>query len=437
MLLAPPVATATDHSGSRGPLAHGAAGVLLVAIAAALHVVRQRETPAWDSLWAEDASVFLTDAYRDFGGTLLEQNGGYVHVVPRLIGGIAALFPLEDAAVVFAVAGSIVVALLAAFVYAASAEVLRSRSLRLGLAAAVALLPIAGSELYANALNLHFYLVYVCFWALVWQAETRAAIAARSSAALAATLSDPVCALLLPLAVVGPVARRSRGAVAVSLSFGAGLAVQLVLMRGGANPERNWAFSVWDVPDIFSLRVAGGLLVGDRFLDDAWLSLGRAFSVAAVAILATVIVVLAIGNTRRTVVFSLIALTYAGLFLGVHLAGRGTGGMDPELGSFHLEGARYALLPFLFVLTAVLTLVDGTRWSHAAWIRIAAVLWIVALLGANYAVGPNTRSSGPRWSVELWSADRACLADTAATARVLAAPAPPQVWFARIPCSRL
>jgi hypothetical protein len=33
----------------------------------------------------------------------------------------------------------------------------------------VAFLPAAGSELLGNATNLHFYLTYTCFWALVWE----------------------------------------------------------------------------------------------------------------------------------------------------------------------------------------------------------------------------------------------------------------------------
>lgn len=406
-----------------------------MAVGAFLHLARQRETPAWESLWAEDASVFLTAAHDDFWGTLLEQNGGYIHVVPRLIGGVSSFFPAADGAVAFAVAGSLVVSLVAAFVYAASSEVLRSRGLRLGLAGAVLLLPIAGSELYANALNLHFYLVFACFWALVWQRETTAALAGRSTVALAATLSDPVSALLLPLAVVGPLARRSIRALAVSACFASGLLVQLAIARGGEGPQRNWAFSLLDIPDIFALRVMGGLLVGDRFLDDAWLSLGRAFSAAATALLLAAIAALLVVSTRRAAAFALLSLTYSALFLGVHLVGRGTGGVDPQPGSFHLEGARYALLPFLFVLVALVTLVDGAPASWARRARPFVIAWLAALLAANYAVGPNSRSTGPVWREEVTDARRACVGARQTTVRVLASPAPPRVWYARISCS--
>jgi hypothetical protein len=404
---------------------------------ALLHLGRQQDQPAWTSLWAEDGSVFLTDAQHDFFGTFFSQNGGYVHVVPRAIAGLSLALPVDDAAIVFAVAGSLVVALLAVFVYFASREALRSRVARLGLAGGVLLLPVAGAELYANALNLHFYLVFACFWALFWQSETSGALAARSTVALAAPLSDPVSALLLPLAIVAPIARRSVRVLVVSTCFFAGLAVQAILMRGGESPERNWEFHLVDVPDIFSLRVTGGLLVGDRFLDDLWLSIGRAFSYGALAVAAAVIVALLLRTDRRTAAFTLISLAYAGLFYAVHMVGRGTGGMDPEVGSLHLNGARYVLLPFLFVLAAILALAASARGSRANWIRASVVVWLVALLAINYPVGPNARSEGPRWKRELTTASRGCADAEKGSANILVAPSPPRVWFARIPCSRL
>jgi hypothetical protein len=434
------------HTSSRGPEAARWAGVVIaLAGATALHLARQRGVGAWESVWAEDGSVFLTNGYRDFAGTFFAQNGGYIHAVPRIIAGVAALFPAEDAAIVMAVAGSAVVAAISAFVYLASGAVLRSRSARLVLAATVLVLPVAGSELYANALNLHFYLLFACFWALFWQSETWAALGFRSTAALAATLSDPVSVLLLPLAIVAPVACRSLRAAAVSGFFLVGLATQLLLMRGGESPGRNWAFHLSDLPDIFSLRVAGGLLVGDRFLDDLWLAYGRAFSYAALVVVAAVIglllSLLLSRSDRPTAAFVLISLAYAGLFFCVQLFGRGTGGMDPEPGSFHLNGARYVLLPFLFVTAVVLVLVDRLgdspvrdRWT---WIRRAALVWLVAVVAANYLVGPNLRSSGPRWQHELEQARVSCGASTTGGARVLVAPAPPEVWFAEIPCDRL
>jgi hypothetical protein len=411
-----------------------AAVLLALAAATALHLLRQRGHGAWESLWAEDGSVFVTDAHRDFAGTLLAQNGGYAHLVPRLIAGVAALFPIDRAAAAVAVGGSVVIALLAAFVYAASAEVLRSRAARLGLAASVLLLPIPGDELYANALTLHFYLLFGCFWALVWQRETGGALAARCAVVLASTLSDPLAILLLPLAVVAPAMRRSRGSLAVSAVFVAGVATQLLIMSGGDTPERNWSFRLGDLPQIFALRVAGGLLVGDHFLGDLWLDYGHTFSYTALAVVAVILAVLLLRADRPAAAFALLAISYAGLFFCIQLVGRGTSGIAQHAGSFHLHHARYVLLPFLFLVTALLALID--RAPSRAWLRAAAAVWLVALIAVNYRVGPNDRSNGPRWEPEV-SAARAACKRPHQVARILVAPAPPEVWFARIGCDQL
>jgi hypothetical protein len=421
-------------AGTTAGLYRGAGVLLVLAAATVLHLLRQRGGGAWESLWAEDAGVFLTDAHGDFTATLFDQNGGYVHLVPRLIGGIAALVPIDDAALAIALGGSLVLALIAAFVYAASGEVLRSRPARLGLAAAALLLPIAGDELYANALNLHFYLLFGCFWALVWQAESRGALVSRSAVVIGTTLSDPLTVLLLPLAVVAPAVRRSRTALVVPGIFIAGTAVQLLVIASGETPDRNWAFSVGDLPDIFALRVAGGLLVGDRFLGDLWLEFGPTFSYAALAAVAAVLAVLLVRADRRTAAFGLIAVSYAGLFFGVQLTGRGTAGIAVDPGTFHLHHARYVLLAFLFLLAALLALIDhGVR---RAWIRSLAAVWLVALIAVNYPIGPNDRSRGPRWEPEVRAARAACRSP-ADVARIVVAPAPPEVWFAQIRCDRL
>jgi hypothetical protein len=407
-----------------GALAALAAGTLL-------HLERQRGVPLWNSLWAEDGQVFLSGAVRNFRGTFFEQNGGYVHVVPRLIAGIVATLPMHEAAAGMAVGAAAVVASIAGFVYVASSEIVPSRTPRLALAAAVLLLPVPGSELLANATNLHFYLLFACFWALLWQSETAFALGSRSAVVVATALSDPLSALFLPLGIAAPIARRSVRALVVSGLFLAALVVQLAIIAGGARPERNWGFRLGALPEIFALRVGGGLLVGDRFLGDAWDGYGRAFAYGALVLVAAVIVLLLRHSDRRRIVFALIALAYAGLFFCVQLVGRGTGGMDPDLHGFRLNAARYILVPFLLVTSVVVVLAERRSWT-----RRAALVWLVALLAVNYSV-TSDRSRGPRWDRELTTARRTCSSADRRSAKVLVAPSPPRVWFARIPCRRI
>jgi hypothetical protein len=417
-------------------------GVLAVLCGGAfLHLERQRGVPLWNSMWAEDGRVFLSDAIRSFSGTIFEQNGGYVHVVERVIAGLVAPLPIKDAAAGVAVGAAAAVTLITGFVYAASSEILPSRAARLGVAASVLLLPVPGSELLANLTNLHFYLLFACFWALIWQSETAAALGSRGIAVVATALGDPLSVLFLPLAIVAPIARRSTRAFVVSALFVAALAVQFAMMWGGARPERNWGFRLEALPDTFSLRVAGGLLVGDRFLGDAWVDYGRTFAYGALLVVTLVIAVLLLRSDRRSAAFTLIALGYAGLFFCVQLYGRGTGGIDPAIHGSQLNAARYVLLPFLLMATVILVLVDRAHERRgdavSAWTRRAALLWLAALLAVNYSV-TGDRARGPRWDRELAVASRRC-SDSAGEmrARVLVAPSPPRVWFATIPCTRI
>ena len=406
-----------------------------------LHLVRERGVPVWNSLWAEDGRVFLTGGLQDFTGTFFAQNGGYMHAVPRVIAGIAALLPVRDAAAAMAVCSAAVIALIAAFVYAASSEVLESRSARLALAATVVVVPVSGHELLANATNLHFYLLFACFWALLWQADTAPALGARGIVVVATALSDPISALFLPLAIVAPVYRRSPRALAVSALFLAALLAQFAVMAGGARPERNWGFRLGALPDVFSLRVTGGLLVGDRFLGDAWTAYGRVFAYGAFLVVAIVVVLLLVRSDRRTIAFALIALAYAGLFFCVQLVGRGTGGIDPEVHGARLDAARYVLVPFLLLTATIVALVDRGHARRRAssgwtWAWRAALVWLVVLLAVNYSV-TNDRSRGPRWDRELSQARRGCTAGGTRSVRVLVAPSPPRVWYASVPCDRV
>jgi hypothetical protein len=414
--------------------------VLVLACVTALHLARERGVPVWDSLWAEDGRIFLTGSVQDFFGTLFAQYGGYIHVVARLVAGVAGVVPASDAAAAMATGAAFVLALLAGFVYLASSAVLQSRAARAILATVFVLVPVPGSELLANATNLHFYLLFACFWALFWQSEEPLALAARCAVLLVGTLSDPLAGLLLPLAIVAPAVRRSFPSLVVSAVFVTGFAVQVIPMVGGERPQRLWAFRVRDLPDIFSLRVTGGLLVGDRPLGHLWLAYGRTFSYAALLIVVVVVGLLVFRSDRMTVYFVLISLGYAGLFFCVQLVGRGTRGMAPVVGAFQLNGARYVLLPFLFLTAALLALVDRgaalhptTRWR---WARYAVLLWTVCLVAVNYSVVTD-RSVGPRWHRELAKARISCTTSEREFARILVAPAPPRVWFARLPCDRI
>jgi hypothetical protein len=402
----------------------------LVVLLAALLLVRQAVVAAWDTIWAEDGFAFLGDALSDNPlAAVVEPHGGYIHPLPRAAAAIAAILPLELAPVVFSVVWALVVALLAAFVYAASGEILHSRALRLALATLTALLPAAGSELLGNTANLHFYLVYGCFWAFIWRSTTTPALAARTAVVAITALSDPLTLLFAPLALWNAWSRRGRRELVVPASLVVSLAVQLgTTALAGESPERLTRFDAADLPLLFALRIAGSLLVGDRFLDDAWLSLGRVFAYGALVAVAALLLAGAFRSGRATRLFAGIAAAYAVALFGAFLVGRGSAGMRPGMdeASWHLAGARFTYAPILLLTTALLALLDrhvAYPGRRAGRLALGATVAIVAVLVvANFDL-TSERSLGPAWRPELEAARERC-DEGAHGARIPVAPEP-------------
>jgi hypothetical protein len=388
--------------------------VSLVAFAVGLELAREVAVSAWDTVWAEDGSVFLRDALEEhLLSTVVEPYGGYVHVIPRLIAAVAGAVPLEHAALVFSVGWAVAVSLSALFIYFASAEVFRSTWTRFGLAVLAAFLPAAGSELLGNATNLHFYLTYTCFWALIWRSEERGALVTRSIAVAAATLSDPLTILFAPLVIHRTVVRKTRGALVIPLVFASGVVVQLAAMAFSESPQRLTRFDAADIPQLFALRVTGSLLVGDRFIDDLWVALDGAFSYGSLAVVTVACCIGAAKAGRQTRVFVGLSCLYAVTFFAVDLFGRGTAGMRPgsDEATWHLAGARFTYAPILFLAGALLAVADELprRFPSSAWRRIhpAALGLTAVVVIANFSFS-SERSLGPHWKPSLAAARAQC-----------------------------
>jgi hypothetical protein len=124
---------------------------------------------------------------------------GYLQLVPRVIGQVAALLPLRHASVAFAVGGALVAAGCALFAYHASAGQVSSRWLRGLLGLSVVLLPVAQLEIADNGFDSMWYLLAALFWAVLWRPRTRVGAAAAAVVAFAAAASDSLALLYAPL----------------------------------------------------------------------------------------------------------------------------------------------------------------------------------------------------------------------------------------------
>src|SRR6202021_4096934 len=178
-------------------------------------VRRAGPVPAWDSIYAEDLSIFLVQALQH-PWHLLVPAAGYLQLVTRLIAQFAAYLPLRDAAAGFAISGALVTTGCALFIFHASAGHVRSAVLRFVLALAVVLLPVAQLEIADSTVNSPWYLLFALFWAVLWRPRTRAGMAGAAAVgfltAATTTMSVIVAPLLLARVIALPRLREHAGA---------------------------------------------------------------------------------------------------------------------------------------------------------------------------------------------------------------------------------
>jgi len=381
--------------------------VAMVALGALVMLARIGGRPAWGSVYGEDWGIYLPWALAH-PWHLVQSYAGYLQLVPRLIGQVAALVPIRDASVAFAASGALVASACGLFAYHASAGQVSSRWLRVLVGLSVVLLPVAQLEIADNGVNTIWYLLATLFWAALWRPRTRAGAAAAAVVAFAAAASTSLALLFAPLfaarAIVVPRRLREQAATA---GWAVGGLLQLAVIvtshvsrfvpRNPFNavlfyehdvllPALGWHFA-WDLRHLLGLTgatmLAGGLIV---------------------VVLATAIAT----QDRRCKVFVVTAVA-TGLLFTAFTSAFAWGGPGQRVTVRMEHGARYSTVPILLLDAALIVAADAyaRRW----WPRpkaIVAVAALVAVLGAGWATDfryPVRRFTGPGSAWEL-KADR-------------------------------
>jgi hypothetical protein len=421
-------------------------GGALVALTALQMVRRPAAPPVWDSLIAEDGKIFLAAGLNQhLLDSLATSYQGYLHTAPRLIAVAATWVPLDQAPLVMSLLACLLVSLLALYVFRASAAWIASPILRAVLALAVPFAPVTAREMGGTVSNLHWYLLYAAFWAVICPWRTRGWLAASTALVLLTVLSDPLVGAFLPIAVVLAVRARDRLAWFLPGTNVLGLVVQLALRDQGTGSFGGTDYGV--LPRLFAERVTSSLLVGDRYLKDVFG--GTTGSPFAWCSLALVTVAVAAGlwrlRGRRAWLLAGCVTLSVGFFAGAALT-RGTRFLS-HVAPWGLTGSRYVYLPALFLLTGLLAAVDrpafGTARARAREIVVAAIA--VATMATGYAA-PHRSSGELRWKPTLAEARAACAAGRpiapiklAGSGRGASAivPIDPARWTIEIACSRL
>lgn len=438
--------------GGQGSRSASAASAVLQAAAVALGAVvllaRQDGHPAWDTVWAEDRTVFLPRALMDPWGSFLHYYGGYVQLVPQFIADVVARFPLRDAAVGFAVAGALAASACALFVYHASAGHVRQPALRLLIAVSVLLLPVALVEVADSGVNAQWYLMYALFWALLARPASRGGQAAAALIAFLAMASNVLNLLYLPLVAARALALPRARQHAVTAGWLAGIGYQvagiMVQLPPIFRPHSSHqlagprALAAFYGQHVLVASLAGWRLA-PRLIAAA--GLGGAVAAAAGVLGAAGVLAFVCGGSR--VRLFLVTALLTGLLLTVFPAAVRFWVTKPPshwLGRIWLPGSRFTVCAILLIDAAGAAAVDD--WlRRARGLRagptLAAVL-LVAGLGAGWLTSfsyPTMRSTGVTWEHTMTRFDRLC-AHRPPAARVDLFPRDRPQSRTPIPCAR-
>jgi hypothetical protein len=382
-----------------------------------------------DHLWAEDGARFMVDAVRQPALTnLVEPYGGYLHTLPRLVAELVALFPLEWTAAGFAVCAATLRALIALLTFAASGAYLRSTPLRLALAALVVVLPAGNSETVNNMANLHWFLLYGAFWALLWRNGPRVPVAVFL---FLAAVSSPFVLLLAPIAIARLFLPRRE----VPIAFLAGLLVQGVAMLFATRtPYSQDEVEPVQVLLASLLRVPVVALLGSEQVDAFYPAYGNLVILGAVLLLGVPIAAALWRGDRAGRTLAVVAGGYSVLVIVATLTMNWTQTLQVQQPGVVLVGQRYSIAPCLFLLTAVVVGLDAVparTWERlvlgasTAAIGIAVVVSVVAHLR-----DPAPVLRGVPWDESVDRARAACAAGAQETRLVHE----PKDWFFVLPC---
>jgi hypothetical protein len=369
------------------------AQVVAVGIGTVLLLERVPGLPSWDTIYAEDYWLFLTQALQHPWHVFVTF-AGYDQLLPRVIAQFVTYFPLTQASRVFALCGALIAAGCGLFVFHASAGHIRSPLLRTVLGAAVVLMPMTLMELVDSAVGAPWFVMLAAFWALLWRPRTRTGMALAALMAFAAASSVVTCVLFAPLLAARLFVLRRPREHAVTAGWLAGCLVQAPevisgyvsghsrLNRQPGTLRHSLAFHAHDV-----VLPSFGWHLAWRLQSFA----GKNGATVIVAVMLAVVIVPVFMAQPRNRPFVVTAVLTGFVFsvvsttLTPHVA---LVPVAPDLES----GSRYSVLPiFLFEAVAVMGVDNlmrqrrGVHCRHSVSLRpVMAVAALVAVLGASW-----------------------------------------------------
>jgi hypothetical protein len=430
----------SDSFDERGPgrrrtLARIAGGAVFVVGATALQPLRQAGMSMWRTVWAEDGFIFYTTAHgQPLHESILQSYGGYAQVVPRILASVGAQLPADRYSQFVTFSSAFLVALLALFVYVASAPLLRSPVRQGVLAGAMVLLPVLPHESLGAISGIHLFMPLACWLAVLVPVRTAGAIAARLPIVILAPLSSPLAALIAPVAVWYVVRwvrhRPDARSLLVPVAFLSASAVQAVIwwtQRYSTVERPSTLEMVESIGRAYATKVPLGTFVGVRWIDSLWQSMGY-----GIAALVGVVVVGGLAwklarasSTSRILILATVGASVATYAFSLYQRPEWLETVLVEPGEpYHFLSMRYEILPALLLIAALLLPVDletdavvdptqpetttiRTRLARDRVVLGAVAVWLLVAIIPSFRF-TNLRSEGPSWPLQIHQVRAVC-----------------------------
>jgi hypothetical protein len=427
------------------PAAQGAPRLLLIGGLLVVAVVAQMLRVGWTislhSLWAEDGPIYFSGAvHNSFGGSLFDTYATYLVFVPRLIGEIAGLFPLQDAPSVISILAGATVAISGWIVWEATAGLLESPWLRGALVLMTVLAPVGGLESTASAAYVPWYMLFATFWILFWRPRSDLAAGGAGLFALLTGLSSPGVWFFIPVALLRTAAVRGRRDVLVLAGYWAGALAQVPVLLFNKEEAVTplWTHDIWTD---YLQRVVNGAVLGLKLGGRGWEHFGWPL---LIVLLVAMIVGLIWGISRTNLTARLLALLAIPISLVMFVVSvyqRAVGSEMVWPAHIWIEAAgRYAIVPALLLVSVAAVMIDRRSRrregeSRPRWLPWAMVLLVVVVVAFSFRVADPEARGAPPWEASLAHSGEVCEAEPTATETGVATS--PPGWGLLLPCDEL
>jgi hypothetical protein len=459
----------------RRPVVAVVASLAFLVVATAVQLWRVPGVYVWRTVWAEDALVFYQDALDGpLTETLFKPYAGYGHAVPRMLATVGSWLPPGWYSAWVALSSTVVVSLLALFIYFASAPLLRAPLRRGILAGSLLVLPVLPLEVLAALCNLHWVLPIGCLFAVLFPVEGRAGIAVRIVIVVLAPLTSPLSMVFAPIALYQLVAFLRRRdpwwRFLVPVVYLAACAGQLLVYLGAEqsdDPRPPLGDVAGDIVDVYQTHVLldGGL--GTRVTSEIWPETSSWLAWTATAL---VLVLLAVKLSRAGRIARWWIVGFAAASAAVFAFSMVQRSELVELmlssAALNLNGSRYGVFPQFLLLVALLVppavrpdllLGAGPERTEATvgaapagadrgrlgaltgghpWIALGVLTaaWLAVAIVPSYRQDVS-RSKGPAWPSEVADAQATCREGGGEVGIVELSPAPD--WRFEMTCAEL